>query len=115
MKARWLMEASMSKSLDRTRHVTAACALGLLVAAGCSSPAPQTPAPAATPAAAPAEGDLGTVKDAFDTDETGGFVPTPKTKEELEAARKAYSPYAGRDVPDARLLRRDPQSHVELG
>jgi len=67
----------------------------LVLAIACGAPQKQ-----AQQQAAPAGGeDVGAVKDAFDTDETGGFVPTPKTKEELEAARKAYSPFAGRTYP----------------
>ena len=85
----------MTKRMTWGLWALAILALGLS-AASCSAPA-QKQAQQAPPAADAA--DVGGVKDAFDTDETGGFVPTPKTKEELEAARKAYSPYAGRTYP----------------
>ena len=71
----------------------------LILAIACAGPRKQAQQQAQQQAAPAGPEDVGTVKDAFDTDETGGFVPTPKTKEELEAARKAYSPFAGRTYP----------------
>jgi hypothetical protein len=70
-------------------------ALGL-AAASCSAPAQKQAQTQAPPAAGAV--DIGAVKEAFDTDETTG-VPVPKTKEEQEAARKAYSPFAGKTYP----------------
>jgi hypothetical protein len=74
----------------------------LVLAAGCGAPQ-QKAAESTAPGAAVAEGDVGAVKDAFDTDETTG-VEAPKTKEELEAARKAYSPFAGKTYPRLALF-----------
>jgi hypothetical protein len=47
--------------------------------------------------------EIGAVQHAFDTDETTG-VPTPRTKEEQEAVRKAYSPFAGKTYPRLALF-----------
>jgi len=97
--------AMRSLELSRSTGVLPLCCLTLLwrwlwgAAEAGAGAAGDTPT-----AGAPAETDLGAVKERFDTDETGGFVPTPKTKEELEVARKAYSPFRRTDVPDARLL-----------
>jgi hypothetical protein len=74
--------------------------LPLVLAVACGKPEPQKAvAPKAEAAKAAAPDEAVAVKDAFDTDETGGFVPKPKTKEELAAARKAYSPFAGKTYP----------------
>ena len=85
----------MTKRMTWGLWALAILALGL-AAASCSAPA-QKQAQTQAPPAAGAE-DIGAVKDAFDTDETTG-VPVPKTKEEQEAARKAYSPFAGKTYP----------------
>jgi len=89
----------MTKRMTWGLWALAILALGL-AAASCSAPAQKQ----AQQQAAPAGGeDVGAVKDAFDNDETTG-VPAPKTKDELEAARKAYSPYAGKTYPRLALF-----------
>ena len=60
--------------------------------------------PAIASLAAKTAVEFGAVKDAFDTDETTG-VPVPKTKAEQEAARKAYSPFAGKASAALTMLR----------
>jgi len=64
---------------------------GLVLVVAFGSPSKQ--AAASSP---PGEGEV--VKDAFDTDETTGPA-APRTAAELEAARKAYSPFAGKKYP----------------
>ena len=76
---------------------------GLALFAAASGP-PQPAAATQSPTPQATEGEI-QVKDAFDTDEIGaGVAPAPRTKEEQEAARKAYSPYAGKTYPRLALF-----------
>jgi hypothetical protein len=59
----------------------------LVMSSACGTPPP--------PPAATGEVPTGPVKEPFDSDETSG-VAAPRTGAELEAARKAYSPFAGK-------------------
>ena len=91
------MTPSAGKHAHRVIIVGAA-----LVALTLAAALPLVCAPAARAAGAQEPGsgqDVGAVQGPFDADEFYGTAPKPKTKEELEAARKAYSPYAGRKYP----------------
>jgi len=92
MKMIWKRGRNMKPKLDRCIVILALAAGLVLVLAGAFG-SPQKQAAASSPAG---EGDV--VKDAFDTDETTG-VPAPRSAAEVEAARKAYSPFAGKKYP----------------
>jgi hypothetical protein len=85
----------MQMKLETTKKFSAfrfaAAAAVLLMAMACGSPTPKQQS------AVSGEEQV-VAKEPFDSDETSG-VMAPKTKEELEAARKAYSPFAGKTYP----------------
>ena len=74
--------------------------LTLALSMACGTPQQQAPQPSQQQGAAAVEGEEQVaVKGAFDTDDGAGVAPAPRTAAEVEAARKAYSPFAGKTHP----------------
>ena len=80
-----------------TNVLTLIVGLALALGAACSQPARKSEAPPQG-TAAPAEGEVA-IKGAFDADDVAGATAAPLSPAEAEAARKAYSPYAGKTYP----------------
>jgi hypothetical protein len=97
-----------SVSMTMCRALGAVWAMVFAAACGGPAPAPQSTQPDGGPTGAE---DVA-VRDVFDTDEIGaGIAPPARTKDELEAARKAYSPYAGKTYP-TRVYFGDTHNHT---